>query len=166
MKQEKIQIGKIVNAVGLRGEVKVYNYSDQGRFDMLDKILVEDKEFEIEKVRYQNNMVILKLEGINDRNAAEELKNKYIYILEKDLPSLPEDTYYIRDLIGMDVVDAEGSNIGLLCDVIQGTAQDLYEVKLKNGKLGYIPAVQEFVQDIDLENKVITVKLMEGLLPD
>ena len=165
MKQEKIQIGKIVNAVALKGEVKVYNYSDEGRFDMLENILVEDIEYKIEKVRYQGNMVILKLKGVNDRNAAEALKNQYIYIWESDLPELDEDTYYIRDLIGMTIIDDNGTTIGLLCDVIQGTAQDLYEIKLKNGKLGYIPAVAEFVKDIDLDKNIITVKLIEGLLP-
>lgn len=165
MKQEKIQIGKIVNAVALKGEVKVYNYSDEGRFDMLENILVEDTEYTIEKVRYQGNMVILKLNGVNDRNAAEAMKNQYIYIWESDLPELDEDTYYIRDLIGMTIIDDSGATIGLLCDVIQGTAQDLYEIKLKNGKLGYIPAVAEFVKDIDLDKNVITVKLIEGLLP-
>ena len=78
---EKIKIGRVVNAVALRGEVKVYNYSGyKERYEELTRIIVDDKEYEIEKVRYQQHMVILKLSGINDRNAAESLKTKDVYI--------------------------------------------------------------------------------------
>ena len=106
---EKIKIAKIVNAVGLRGEVKVYNYSDdRERFEDLDEIIVSGKQETVRKiqgVRYQGNMVILKLEGVNDRNAAEALKESDVYITEDDLRELPEDTFYVRDLIGMKVID-------------------------------------------------------------
>jgi len=164
MKDEKIQIGKIVNAVGLRGEVKVYNYSDPDRYDNIKSLLVEDKRYNVKSVRYQANMVILKLEGVNDRNAAETLKDKYLYVFESELPELPEDTYYIRDLVGMDVVDEENNKVGVLCDVIQNSAQDVYEIQLENGKKGYIPGVSNFILNIDLDNKVIKVRLIEGLL--
>ena len=107
---EKIKIGKIVNAVALRGEVKVYHYSDyKERFEELDKILVERRgkyeEYEIEGVRYQKEMVILKLKGINDRNEAEALKERDLYITEEDLRELPEDTFYVKDLIGCRVIN-------------------------------------------------------------
>ena len=92
MADEKIKIGQIVNAVALRGEVKVYNYSDPDRFERLDSVLVEDRRYEISKVRYQAANVILKLKGVDDRNAAEALKGKGLYILESELPELPEDT--------------------------------------------------------------------------
>ena len=111
---EKIKIAKIVNAVGLRGEVKVYNYSDdRERFEDLDEIIVSGKQETVRKiqgVRYQGNMVILKLEGVNDRNAAEALKESDVYITEDDLRELPEDTFYVRDLIGMKVIDEEGKD--------------------------------------------------------
>ena len=93
---EKIKIGKIVNAVALRGEVKVYSYSDRKeRYEALKEILVEQKKgftpYEIQNVRYQKNIVILKLRGVDDRNAAEALKERDIYITEADLPELPDD---------------------------------------------------------------------------
>ena len=93
---EKIKIGKIVNAVALRGEVKVYAYSDRKeRYEELKEILVENKKeltpYEIQGVRYQKNIVILKLKGVDDRNAAEALKERDIYITEADLPELPDD---------------------------------------------------------------------------
>ena len=95
---ENIKIGKIVNAVALRGEVKVYHYSDyKERFEELDEILVERngakrhamERYPIEGVRYQKDMAILKLKGVNDRNAAEALKDCDVYITEADLRELP-----------------------------------------------------------------------------
>nr|WP_315024068.1 ribosome maturation factor RimM [uncultured Aminipila sp.] len=162
---EKIKIGQIVNAVALRGEVKVYNYSDyKERYEELDYIYVEDKKTNIEKVRYMNEMVILKLDGANDRNAAEALKGKSIFIGEDQLRVLPEDTYYVKDLIGLEIRDQEDNKIGKLKDVIQNSAQDLYEIELESKNTTLIPAVEEFILDINVEEKFIRVKLIEGML--
>ena len=162
---EKIKIGQIVNAVALKGEVKVYNYSDyKERYEEIDYVYVGDKKTEIESVRYMKEMPIVKLKGANDRNAAEALKGKDLFIDETQLRELPEDTFYIRDLIGLDVKDTDGKKIGTLTDVIQNSAQDLYEVKLEGGKKTLIPAVGEFIVDISLEDKCITVNLIEGFL--
>ena len=162
---EKIKIGRIVNAVALRGEVKVYNYSGyRERYEELDRIIVDNKEYGIEKIRYQQEMVILKLEGVNDRNAAEALKTKDVFITEEDLKELPEDTFYIRDLIGMTVADAEtGETIGTMKDVLQNTAQDVYVISRKEGSDILIPAVSEFVKEVNLEEKTVKVKLIEGM---
>ncbi len=162
---EKIKIGQIVNAVALKGEVKVYNYSGyKERYEELKDVFVDDTRRRIEGVRYQNNVVILKLSGIDDRDAAEAAKGSYIYITEEDLPELPEDTFYIRDLIGMDVETAEGLRLGRLSDVLQNSAQDLYEVEREDGRKLLIPAVAEFILDIDKEKRLIKVHLIEGML--
>ncbi len=161
---EKIIIGQIVNAVGLKGEVKIYNYSDsQERYYDLHTVYVDDDLFEIEKVRFQQHLVILKLKGIDDRNAAEALKGKNIYITEADLKELPEGTYYIRDLIGVLVVLETGEILGTLTNVIQNSAQDLYEIDVK-GKKVLLPGVEEFILDVDLKEKKVTVRLPQGLL--
>ena len=161
---EKILMGKVVNVVGLKGELKIYSYTDRNeRFEELESIWLDNKVYAIENVRYQNKVVILKLEGINDRNKAEEQRNKKVYIEDTDLAELPEDTYYVRDLIGLSVVTEEGE-LGKISDVIQNSAQDLYEVKTAEGKKIYIPVVKEFVLDVDMENKVVKVTLPEGLL--
>lgn len=161
---EKILMGKVVNVVGLKGELKIYSYTDRNeRFEELDQIWLDNKAYAIENVRYQNKVVILKLEGINDRNKAEEQRNKKVYIEEADLAELPEDTYYVRDLIGISVVTEDGE-LGKISDVIQNSAQDLYEVKTAEGKKVYIPVVKEFVNEVDMENKVVKVTLPEGLL--
>ena len=162
---EKIKIGQIVNAVALKGEVKVYNYSDyKERFEELDYIYAEENKIKIENVRYMKEMIILKLEGINDRNGAEALKGKDVYIGEDQLRALPEDTYYIRDLIGFEIKDQDNQRIGVLKDVIQNSAQDLYEIELENKKITLLPAVEEFILDINVQEKFIKVKLIEGLL--
>ena len=163
---EKIKIGRIVNAVALRGEVKVYNYCGyKERYEELDRIIVEDKEYEIEKVRYQQHMVILKLEGVDDRNGAEAMKNKDVFITEEDLLELPEDTFYIRDLIGLAVIDEEsGNNIGELKDVLQPSSQDVYVVKRPEGSDVLIPVVSEFVKEVNLEERFVKVHLIEGMM--
>ena len=175
---ENIKIGKIVNAVALRGEVKVYHYSDyKERFEELDEILVERngakrhtmERYPIEGVRYQKDMAILKLKGVNDRNAAEALKDCDVYITEADLRELPEDTFYVRDLIGCRVIN-EGSEsenaeeIGTITDVLQNSAQDIYQIKTKSGKEVLIPAVGEFVKEINIGEKTVKVSLIPGFL--
>ncbi|MBQ3185443.1 MAG: 16S rRNA processing protein RimM, partial [Firmicutes bacterium] len=96
---EKIKVGKIVNAVGLKGEVKVYNYSDSSEiYEITPEMYIGDKLMEIENVRLQKNMVILKIAGMDDRNAAEAVKGREIFITEDDLPELEEGEFYIRDL--------------------------------------------------------------------
>ncbi|MDO4746178.1 MAG: ribosome maturation factor RimM [Bacillota bacterium] len=161
---EKIKVGKIVNAVGLKGEVKVYNYSDSSEiYEITPEVYVGSELLEIENVREQKNMVILKLEGINDRNAAEAAKGREIFITEDDLPELEEGEYYVRDLIGMIVKEGD-TVLGKVTNVLQNTAQDVFEVERENGKQLLIPRVDEFVLDIDLETREIKVQLPEGLL--
>jgi len=169
---EKIKIAKIVNAVGLKGEVKVYNYSDvRERFEELDEIIISSKKHEsvkkIRNVRYQGNMVILSLEGIDDRNKAEAVKDFDVYITEDDLRELPEDTFYVRDLIGMKVIDeGEYGEIGTLKDVLQNTSQDVYVVRTADGRDVLIPAVKDFIKSVDQVASVITTTLIPGFIDD
>lgn len=162
---EKILIGKIVNAVGLKGEVKVYNYSDSPEaYQRTPAIYVEDQLMDIENVRMQKSMVILKLAGIDDRNASEAARGKELYITEADLPELEEGQFYVRDLIDMEVVEEDGTVIGKVTDVLQNTAQDIFEVEMAGGRKVLIPKVDEFVLDIAAKSRRIVVRLIEGLL--
>ena len=123
--------------------------------------------YEIQNVRYQKNIVILKLRGVDDRNAAEALKERDIYITEADLPELPDDTFYVRDLIGCEVRDEKnGSVIGKIQDVLQGAAQDVYVITLLSGKETMIPAVAEFVKKVDMAQRIVTVALIPGFIDD
>ena len=163
---EKIKIGRIVNAVALRGEVKVYNYSGyKERYEELDRIIVENTEYEIEKVRYQQEMVILKLAGVDNRNDAEAMKNKDVFITEEDLDELPDDTFYIRDLIGLQAVDDSG-RIGIVKDVLQPSAQDVYVIKTDSGRDILVPAVKECVKEVNREEGFIRLSLIEGRIEE
>ncbi len=162
---DRYKIGKIVNAVGLKGEVKVYNYSDyKERFEEIETVFVEELEYRIMNARFMKDVAILKLEGVDDRNGAEALKEKDLYITENMLRVLPEDTYYIKDLIGIKVIDTNGQYVGMISDVLKNSAQDLYEIELENKKKFLLPAVEEFVLNINMEEKTMQVKLIEGLL--
>ena len=162
---EKIKLGQIVTAVGIKGEVKVYPYTDiPERFEEIDSLMIESKTAKINGVRYMKNMVILRLEGVDDRNAAEALRGKNLYIDRKDMWEMPEDTYLVKDLLGMTVMDPEGNRVGKLVDVIQNSAQDLYEIEREDGKKFLLPAVGEFVQTVNLNKRIMIVRLIEGLV--
>ena len=162
---EKIMIGKIVNVVGLKGEVKVYNYSDSDEiYRTTEAVYVGDDLVGIENVRLQKNMVILKLAGISDRDGAEAVRGKELFITESDLPELPEGQYYIRDLIGMTVKKENGEILGKVSDVLQNTAQDIFEVENADGRKILIPKVDQFFIEIDKAAGEIRVRLIEGML--
>lgn len=166
---EKVRIGQIVNTQGLSGEVRIYPLTDyRERFEELEYIYLEDKtdtKLEIEKVRYKGQLAIVKFKGLNSVNDVEKLKNKYIVINKEDIRDLPEDTYYIFDLVGSKVIDEDNALVGKLMDVIQNTAQDLYVIENDESKKRIlIPAVREFIKEINIEEKIIKVKLIEGMI--
>lgn len=160
-----IKIGKIVSPHGIKGQIKVYNYSRRDRFEDISEITIDKETFNIESITSVKNMVILKVHGIDDRNSAEALRGKDVFMDEKYLDELKEDEYLIRDLIGLDVFRDESSSIGKVIDVLQYGPSDTYEIKLNNGKMAYIPAVKEFIKDVDLE-KGITIETIQGLIDD
>lgn len=162
---EVIRLGKIVNAVGLKGELKVYPYTDyKEKFEEVNYILIDEKPYDIENVRYVKNMAVLKLSGIEDRAEAESNKEKEVFIFRKDAPSLPEGSFYVKDLIGLRVVDLKEQPLGRLSDVIISNAQDIYMVEpIEGGKAFPVPAVEEFVKKVDLEKGKIYLQLIEGL---
>ncbi len=161
-----IRLGKVVNTVGLKGELRVYPYTDyKEKFEELPYILIDNKNFPIESVRYVKSMAVIKLSGVDNIETAEQLKEKDVFIIRKDAPALPEDTYYVKDLIGLKVEDEEGKILGTLTEVTLGAAQDIYMVQLdRENRMFPIPAVSEFIRKIDLEKGTITVKLIEGLM--
>ncbi len=162
---EKILIGKITSAVGLKGEVKVYNYSDSTEiYENTPQIYVDDELMAVQSIRTQKNMVVLKLEGFSDRTAAEKARGRQLFVTEDDLPELPEGQFYVRDLIGMEVFSDEGQRLGPVTDVIQNTAQDIFEIEMEDGRKVLIPKVDSYVLKIDGESRRITVHLQEGIL--
>lgn len=161
---DSVKLGKITAPVGIKGEVRVYPYTDEPtRFSTIQKLNVDGVSFHVEKVRYLKNMVVLKLSGINSRNDAEQMRGKELSIEKELLWDIPEDTYFIKDLLGCSIVSEDDVFIGTLSDVIQNKAQDLYEITKEDGRTFLIPAVKEFVIRVDTQNKRIVVRLVEGL---
>ena len=163
-----LELGQIVNVKGLKGEIKVNPFTENiNRFETLNKILIklknEIKEYEIEKVSYHKNQVILKLKGIDTIEAAETLRNYYILINRKDLKPLEEGKYYIADLIGLDVYTEEGKALGKVDDIYNTGSNDIYVVKDELGKQKLLPGIPEVIKKVDLENSKIIVNLIEGL---
>lgn len=163
-----LELGQIVNVKGLKGEIKVNPFTENiNRFETLNKILIklknEIKEYEIEKVSYHKNQVILKLKGIDTIEAAETLRNYYILINRKDLEPLEEGKYYIADLIGLDVYTEEGKVLGKVDDIYNTGSNDIYVVKDELGKQKLLPGIPEVIKKVDLENSKIIVNLIEGL---
>lgn len=169
--QKLLEIGQIVNSYGIKGFLKVVPYTDDiTRFDNLKTIYIEKnkklEEMQIEEVRYHNNLVLLKLKGIDDINDTLEYKNCYIKIDRKDAVELPKNSYFIVDLIGLEVYTEEGTLIGTLVDVFPTGSNDVYVVKDELGKQILLPAIGDVIKDVQLENKKMIVHLIEGLGED
>ena len=169
--QKLLEIGQIVNSYGIKGFLKVVPYTDDiTRFDNLKTIYIEKnkklEEMQIEEVRYHNNLVLLKLKGIDDINDTLEYKNCYIKIDRKDAVELPKNSYFIVDLIGLEVYTEEGTLIGTLVDVFPTGSNDVYVVKDELGKQILLPAIGDVIKDVQLENKKMVVHLIEGLGED
>ena len=167
--QKKLEIGQIVNTFGVKGMVKVNPFTDDiTRFDELKEIYVEKKNelklFQIEQVNYKKNMVILKLKGIETVEEAEKLRNCYLKIDRKDAKKLPKDTYFIVDLLGLDVYTDEGKLLGKVDDIYNAGSSDIYVVKDELGKQILLPAIKDVLKEVDLENQKIIVHLIKGLV--
>ena len=165
---EFLEVGKIINTHGLRGDVKIITWTDYPEdFEEIEKVYIKrktgDEVLNITNVKYQKNNIIVKFKEIADINEAEKYKNLVVYADREDLPELEEGAHYIADLIGLTVVDEEGEVIGELVDVFNTGANDIYDVKRSGKKNLLLPVIDEVVKDIDLESKKITVHVMEGL---
>ena len=165
----KLEVGKIINTHGLRGEVKVVTWTDYPEvFEEIEYLWVKKKtgeeRLDIENIKYQKNNIILKLDEINSIDEAEKYKNLILLADREQLPPLPDGMHYIVDLIGLDVYDEDsGEKIGVIADVFNTGANDVYDVKREGKKNLLLPVIDECVKNIDVENNRVTVHIMEGL---
>ena len=167
--EDLLRVGVIANTHGIRGEVKVFPTTDEKeRFKDLKKVILdmgkEQKVLEIQSVRFFKNLVILKFKGIDNINDIEMYKGKDLLVTREDAVPLEEGEYFIADLLDLDVYSDEDEKIGVLYDVMQTGANDVYVVKTEEGKEILLPAIDECILDIDLEESRMTVNIMEGLL--
>ena len=163
---EYFEIGQISNTHGLKGELKVRPYTEtMKRFESLTSILVEIngnlKEYKIESVRYQKDVVLLKLQGVDIIEDAEKLKGLSIKIPREDGKKLEENEFFIADLIGLEVYQNEF--IGIVDDVFEAGGSDVYVVKRKGKKDLLLPAIGSVIKKIDIEGRRIDVEIPRGL---
>jgi len=164
-----LEVGQIVNYYGIKGFLKVVPFTDDiTRFDDLKKIYIVKnrnmEEKEIEEVKYHKNLVLLKLKGIDDINDTEQYKNCIIKINREDAVELPEDTYFITDMIGISVYTEENELLGTLTDIFPTGSNDVYVVKDELGKQILLPAIGDVIKNVDVKEKKMVVKLIEGLV--
>ena len=166
---EYLEIGQIVNTNGLKGYLKIKPFTDDiTRFGDLETVYIQKGkeliEFNIQDVKYVKNMVLLKLEGIDDIDEAQKYRNFYIKINRKDAVELEDNSYFIVDIIGSQVYTDDNIFLGKVIDVFQTGSNDVYTVKAEDGKEILLPAIEDVIKDVDIENKKIIVHLLEGLI--
>ena len=167
--QKRLEVGQIVNTFGIKGELKVTPFTDDiNRFDDLKKVYVktrkDEKLYTVQSVRYHKNMVLLKLEGIENPEQAELLKNAYLEIDREDAIPLEEGQYFIVDLIGLDVYTDEEKLLGKVEDIYNTGANDIYVVKDELGKQILLPGIKDVIKVVDFDNEKIIVHLIPGLI--
>ncbi len=169
MKQEYFEIGQIVNTFGIKGFVKIVPFTDDlERFEELESVFVVKQkqliEMQIEEVKYHKNLVLVKFKGVEDINMAEKYKGCYIKIKRENARKLPKDTYFIADLIGIDVYDENGNLLGKVDDIFNNKSHDVYVIKDDLGKQILLPSTKEVIKDVDVEKGKIIVHLIDGLV--
>lgn len=165
--KDYLEIGKIVTVHGLRGDVKVQPWCDSPEFLCAFPVLYlgkEKKEVEVIDARVQKNMAVLRLGGYETVEQAETLRNQMLYLHREDV-ELEDGTYFVQDLMGLEVLDADsGVSYGILKDVLQTGANDVYVVQPEDGKEVLIPAIPDVIVETNLEEGCMKIRPLEGLL--
>lgn len=167
--EELFRVGVISNTHGIRGEVKVYPTTDNvRRFDDLKEVILdtgkEQLNLHVTSVKYFKNMVILKFKEFDNINDIIPYKGMDLLVTRENAIPLEEGEYYIADIIGSKVITDADKILGTLTDVLQTGANDVYVVKTKDGKEVLLPSIEECILDRDIENKIVKVHIMKGLL--
>ena len=167
--EDLLQVGIITSTHGVRGEVKVYPTTDDPRrFRRLKEVVLytgrEKLNLEIEGVKFFKQFVILKFKGLDNINDIEKYRQKSLYVTRKNAVRLQRDEYFIADLIGLKVQDEDGTELGTVKDVIETGANDVYEVEMADGRSLLLPAIKQCILNVDVENGMMQVHVLEGLL--
>ncbi len=164
-----LEIGQIVNTFGIKGMVKVKPFTDNiERFNNLEKIYIKNKsgqtEYKIQEIKYHKNMVLIKFEGIENPEQADLLRNSYLIVDRETEEPLEPGRYYIVDMIGLDVFTDDDEYLGKLEDIYNTGSNDIYVVKNELGKQVLLPAIEDVIKNIDMDNKKVIVHLIPGLV--
>jgi len=167
--EDFLQIGVISSTHGIKGEVKVYPTTDDvNRFKKLKEVYLDTGKEKLtlhpESVKFFKQFVILKFKEFGNINEIEQFRNKSLLVDRQNAVKLRKDEYFIADLIGLKVLTDEEQNLGVLKDVIQTGANDVYIVETEAGKEVLLPAIKECVLNVDIEAGQVLVHIMPGLL--
>ncbi len=168
MKEEELYaIGVIINPHGRWGKLKIHPLTDfPERFHQLEEVyLVKDEQkrsFQIRRVSLHEGYILLMLHGVQNRDEAKRLKDFYLMIPKDELVSLPANHYFFHEIVGLLVTTDSGERLGRVVDIIRTGSNDVYVVQGEKEVL--IPAIKDVVQEVDLEEGILRVHLLEGLV--
>lgn len=162
---EYIEFGKIVNTHALKGDIKVYSYTDNvDNILNLKKVYIDNTLYNVSNSRFLKGMFTFKLNQINSIEEAQNLIGKIICRELKKEELEIEDEYFVKDLEGIDVYDEQNVLIGVLKEVFTTGANDVYRVVDSKGKDIYLPAIKQVVKSVDIQSRKMVVSIMEGLI--
>jgi 16S rRNA processing protein RimM len=169
LRKEFIIIGKVLSTQGNKGEIKVLPLTDSiDRFKKLTNIFIRKnnnrKTLNVEKIRIKENTVIIKLKDIENINDAKTVVGSCLEVERENAVKLPKGTYFVFEIIGLKVYDENNIFLGKVENVISTGSNDVYVVNKKDKEELYIPAIHDVVKNIDLENKRITINMVDGLI--
>ena len=169
MMEKLLKVGVISSTHGLKGEVKVFPTTDDvKRFRQLKEVLLdagdEKPVLQIEQVKFFKQFVILKFKGIDDIEDVQKYKGKDLLVTRENAVELKKDEYFIADLSGVSVISDDNSLRGILKDVIQTGANDVYVIDLEDGRQLLLPAIKECVLMVDLDENIMKIHVLDGLL--
>ena len=165
-------IGRVLKANGVRGELRVLPLTDfPERFDTLGEVFLVEKgcparRVAVEKARRQGRIVIVKLDGVEDRRAAEMLAGATLEVGRSEAVALPKRNYFVFDIVGLEAVTEDGRSVGRVKDVLKLPAHDVYVLESETGEEIMIPAVESIVIRVDLRTRQMVIRPLEGLIPD
>ncbi len=167
--KQYLEIGKIVASQGIKGEVRVQPWCDSPDFLTGFRVLYFDggkRAVKVEKARVQKNIAVLKLEGVDSMDGANLLREKILWC-NRDDADLGESTYFIQDLIGLKVVDADDGTVcyGTLTDVSATGANDVYHIE-KDGNTYLLPAIRQVVIETDVKAGVMRIRPLKGIFDE
>lgn len=167
--EKLLKVGVISSTHGLRGEVKVFPTTDDvKRFQTCKEVILDTGReqifLEIQGVKFFKQFAILKFKGYDDISQIEIYKGKDLYVTRENAVPLKKDEYFIADLIGLAVENEAGEKLGVLKDVIETGANDVYSVTMDDGRELLLPAIKECILDVDIEKGSMRVHVLDGLL--
>jgi len=167
--QDWVAIGEIAGIFGISGELKVAPLTDfPGRFERTPTVYIGEKRapYRVLQARSHKQQILLRLEGIADVDAAERLRGAILWIPASQITALPQDQFYVHDLIGMRVRHVSGDDLGTITDVLSSAGNDLFVIRTPTGREVLLPAVKAFIPSIDTSARLITVDPIPGLFDD